>query len=551
MADNQSAAVIDKVTDDTAAEILEQRKASQRYMQNNYYDEWTEIYRNLKARVRPIMRTNQKGEEVEDKSRSNVCLPDHFVMHRHGVARLTRNAPNLRLRGGQPGQSDKAAALLMWQWDKSESQLAFRKVINCARAFGWCLGKNYYDKVVVTRRLKRVTSKLSMGDLMRLQGAPEDEIAHAEKQGAQPNEVQISQAIAEHGDRVSLGIPVTKYEGSKLDYVFAGDSFLEPGFRSLNESAYVIENSIRDEQWLDYWTRQESEDPETGEKSPVIDPKKAQEVLDAAGDRNYIDEKSISLRRAMREAVAIADPRTAGRPLKPPRKRFMVDERQSVVDGRLAIDFVGEENINLGRLWFPWETYGRYTYTEMVLIPDMIEGIGDSTLRISRFLMQLRNSRANQTTDFINNKLLPLLKKLEGGNITDANLIRTSFARILEVRNMAELEFQQDPPFPAEALQDQAQWIREMQQVEPGMNDYQPGTEGVPQSGKLATTALLQKQGADAVLADELNNMGQFIRDTLELWLWFNQQAMEDAAEIPLGQNQRIDQLFKNQGAQQ
>jgi hypothetical protein len=340
-------------------------------------------------------------------------------------------------------------------------------------------------------------------------------------------------------------VDVTKYEGGMLDYVFVGDVNFEPGFRSIDESAYTIENTIRDDQWLDYWTRQTSTNPDTGEEDPVIDIKKAKELLEMSGNRQYIDEKDISLRRMMREAVEIADPRTAGKPLKPPRKRFMIDERHSIIDGHYCIEYVGEESIYLGRQWYPWDTYGKSLYRDMVLIPDMIEGIGDSTLRISRFLMQLRNARANQTTDFINNKLLPFLKMVGNKNITNWDLVRTNFARILRVKNMDDLEFLQDPMFPAEAWQDSASYIREMQQTEPAMNDFQPGTEEIPQAGKLATTAILQKQGADAVLADELNNLGQFVRDVAEIWLYMNQQAMEDKQDINLGDMPRAKYIVE------
>lgn len=502
-------------------------------MVNNYYEEWAEIYRNLKARVEPFMIKDDKGVEVEDQSRSNFCLPDHFVMLRHGKARLTRNPPTLRLRGSNQEQANKTALHLMYQWDKAESQRSFRKIVLNAKAFGIGYGKSYYDKVVVTREFRRLTAKLDRESLMRLQGAPDEEVQQAVDQlGSNLSDSELSQATAKHGNQVTVPTDVTKYEGAKLDYVFCGDLNLEPGFRSLNESGYQIENQIRDEQWLDYWTRQVSIDPETGEESPVIEKKKADELLEMCGDRQYIDEKDISLRRMMREAVEIADPRTAGKPPKNPRKRFMLDERHSIVNGRLLIEFVGEESVYLGKLWYPWNTYGKSVYTDMVLIPDMIEGIGDSTLRISRFLMQLRNARANQTTDFINNKLLPLLKMLSNANITNENLIRTAYARVVKVKNMGDMEFQQEPPFPAEAWQDTATYVREMQQVEPAMNDFQPGTEEIPQAGKLATTAILQKQGADAVLADELNELGQFIRDTMEIHLYLNQQAMEDGVDL-------------------
>jgi hypothetical protein len=532
--------------DDHSSEILEQRRASERYMMNNYYQEWTEIYRNMKARVEPIMRKNEKGEEVEDKSRSNICLPDHHVMVRRGTARLTRNSPNLRLRGKDPIAADKAAAQLMYQWDRSESQAQFRRIVRCCKALGIGWGKNYYDRVQVIRRFRRLTQTLTREELMAHQGAPDDEIADAIRQlGPNLTQAEITQATSEYGDQITLGVPVTRYSGPVLSYVFAGDIFAEPGFYSGNQSAYIIENSIRDEEWLEYWTRQESIDPETGQKSPVIDPAKAQELLDMCGDRNYLDQKSISLRRMMREAVSVADPLSAGKPIRPPRKRFMVDERHTIVDGRLCIEYVGEESLYLGRQWYPWDTYGKYIYTDMVLIPDLFEGIGDSTPRITRFLMQLRNSRANQTTDFINNKLLPLIKVLEGTNLTDDDLVRTGFGRLLYLKNLGEIDFLQDPVFPAEAFQDQAQWTREMQQADPSVADFAPGTEAMPQPGKLATSLILQKQSGDDVLADELNEIGQFIRSVMEIWLAFNQQAMEDALEIQKGDSPRIDQIIE------
>ena len=84
------------------SDVIEQRKASLRYFNENYYSEFAEIYRNINARTKPIQRWSEKDQGwVEDLDRTNVCTPDHFVMLRRGVARLTRNPPNLRV--GSPG----------------------------------------------------------------------------------------------------------------------------------------------------------------------------------------------------------------------------------------------------------------------------------------------------------------------------------------------------------------------------------------------------------------------------------------------------------------
>jgi hypothetical protein len=247
----------------------------------------------------------------------------------------------------------------------------------------------------------------------------------------------------------------------------------------------------------------------------------------------------------MRMEIGIADPRSAGKPIRAPKKRFMIDERHSIVNGHLLIEYVAEESIYAGKMWYPWDTYGRYLYSDLVLIPDLIEGIGDSTPRITRFLMQMRNTRMNQTTDAINNRLMPMMKALEGDNWTDQDLDRTGWARILTVRDMNEIAPLEEPEFPSEAFEDQAQLIREMQQAEPAMQDFQPGTEAVPQAGKLATTAVLQSRAADAILADELNCLSQFVHEVSEIDLALNQQAMEEAQTIGPGQGgKRADQVI-------
>lgn len=530
--------------DDKSSEIVEQRRASLRYFNDNYYGEFVEIYRSMKARVERKMVTDEKGEKVEDTSRTNVALPDHFVMVRNGTARLTRNPPNLRLRGDNKDGAAKAGAQLMYQWDRGEAQKAFKIITRQGKALGWSVGKSYYDKVEVTRKFKRYTKDLTRKQYMLHQGAPQDEIDDAVEQlGEGLDNGEKAKAIADLGDVISTGFPITKYEGCVLVAVFVGDFYPEPGFRALDESGYQIENSMRDDDWLKYWTEQTTIDPDTGKEQPIISKEAAAEVLELAGDRNYIDEKETSLRRQMREAVNISDPGQSGKPIKGPRKRFMVDERETVIDGHLVIEYVGEESLYLGKQWFPYDLYGRTLYDEMILIPDILGGIGDSTPRITRFLMQLRNQRVNQTTDFINNKLEPLMKGLEDANYTQKDVQRNGAFRILKLRNLNEIEPLQDAQFPAEAWEDQAQFVREMQQVEPATQNFSPGTDTIPDSGKLATTAVLAQKSSDNVLADELNQQGQFVRSVCEKWLWMNQQAMEDDLSINPGDVPRLDAM--------
>lgn len=536
-------------------EIIEQRKASLRYYNSNFYEEWAEIYRNVHTRTRPHMLRDEENErDYEDTSRTNVCVPDHFVMLRRGTARLTRNPPNLRVRGGPDtpqaqASRDKTAARLMFNWDRSESQRAFKKAVNFAYGIGWSVGKVYYDEVPIVRQLRRLTRSLQPQDFKKLAKAQDPRTQAVIQQfGARlqdktpfsPDEQAM--IIQQMGDETSLNVSAMKYKGPVLAAPFVGDVFPEPGFPTLNESGFIVENSVRDADWLKYWQKVETINPITGETSMVFpDAKICQQVLDSAGSRTFIDEQELSLRRRMREEIELADPITSGKPIRAPRKRVMIDERHTIIDGHLAIDFVGEESKYLGRLWYPWETYGKYTYAEMVLIPDWLGGFGLSTLGVTRFLMKLRNTRLNQTTDFINAVLLPFMKVRRGTDITEQDIIRTGFARLLELDNPADVQFETTPQLPASAWQDQAQYQRDMQQADPTTIDFAPGNESTPGPAKFATTAKLAAEGSDSVTADTLDQIGMFVRDVVELELAMDQQAMNEEEEVPKSYFQRID----------
>ena len=192
---------------------------------------------------------------------------------------------------------------------------------------------------------------------------------------------------------------------------------------------------------------------------------------------------------------------------------------------------------------YPWDTYGKYLYSELVLMPDVVGGIGDSALRATKYIMQLRNTRANQITDFINRKLRPLIKARGGAEITDEQLQRTAYGVFIRLKEMDDIQPFQDPGFPVEAFSDVAGLVREMQQAEPAIADYSPGTDNSPMAGKFATTALLQSKSANVSTQAQLNQIGDYVADVLHIWMAIDQQSMSEAVEIQKGEIDRIDAL--------
>lgn len=524
-----------------ASEVIEQRNASLQYQTENYYDQWAEIYRNIHARTVRKTFKDERGEDKDDP-RTNICVPDHFVMHRRGTARMTRNAPDLRVTGGDDtpqGQAarNKVSAKLMWQWDRSEAQREFKKITASAYAFGIGVGYSFYDEVNVVRQLQRLTATLDRRQFMALGKQPDDVIGMAVNllgDKLQPDE--IAAALAKYGPRVTMPVNSSKYNGPTMQHVFIGDVFWEPGMKNLNDSGYITESRMETEQFLEYWQNRQTINPFTGEKTAVFaDPDAMDKCLEqASSNPRSIDSRLRTLRRWMREEIGKADPdTTTSRPAHSSVKRFQVDIRHTFVGGHLCMDFIGCEGEYLGRMWYPWETYGSYLFTQMVLIPDLLEGVGLSTPIVSRFLLQLRNTRWNQITDFINNKLLPLMGVRDLNSYGAMDLIRTMWGRLVQRKQPGDLNFINDPVMPPEAWSDQNALQQQMGMVDPTSTSLAPGNSDTPLIGKFATTAKLEAQSTDSLTSDMLDYQGNFIRDTMKLWLWFNQQAASSEDTVP------------------
>src|SRR5690349_19798240 len=93
-------------TPENVADILDRRNESRRYMQINYWDQWEDVYRASKCRTKPIMVTDKTGAQVEDKTRTNVAMPELSLIIRRKTARLTANPPQINYTVPEGGDSD-------------------------------------------------------------------------------------------------------------------------------------------------------------------------------------------------------------------------------------------------------------------------------------------------------------------------------------------------------------------------------------------------------------------------------------------------------------
>src|SRR5690348_7893132 len=209
-------------TPSNVADILDRRNESRRYMQINFWDSWEDVFRASKCRTKPIMVTDKTGAQVEDKTRTNVAMPELSLIIRRKTARLTANPPQINYTVPEGGDSDLGDKLTAWayqQFDRSGEAREHRKIVQSAETFGYAVSKLYWDTVEVTKKFFRSTQNgstysLDRAGLMGLQGAPDDEISGAVKeQGSELSDSEMTDAVSQYGNSVQVGQKVKLFEG--------------------------------------------------------------------------------------------------------------------------------------------------------------------------------------------------------------------------------------------------------------------------------------------------------------------------------------------------
>lgn len=519
------------------SDIVERRDQSRQFMRSNYYAEWTDVFQAIKCRTSPIMKMNGAGELVEDKSRTNVAMPDMSIIFRRNVARMTASPYRLRYMGGDPMIANMLSALAIQQFDRTGEKQVDRLTTMSAEALGVGYSKVYWDELSPTRVFRKAFMRGNQvvfrdrASIMRYQKAPEDEITEATKPveegglGSDMNDDEISQAMQKSGSEIIVPKTIKKYEGPNLKWVFPGDFHIEPGCTSLNDSSFAIEQYSETDLWLQKMAKLTYKG-ENGAETLAFDKKAIQELIDADPGQEQPDSKINDLKQMMRAALAQTTPRPMEKRLLPNKKFDILEYHAPGDDGRMWITWCSDKYRDkpLGKMPYPWDLYGKFTYNELVPLPDMISAIGDSTPRLLKYVYLLKNLTVGQNFDYITQLLRPLILRETGVRIEDDVTERGLF-RELVISKLGGIKVETMPGLPSGAFERTQFLTSEMGMAEPSMNNVESGTSGSPMAGKTATTAMLASKAADALTQFKIDGRDIFIRDIGEKKLWMNQQA--------------------------
>lgn len=514
------------------SDIIERRNLSRDYQRANYWDEFTEVFRGIMCRTKPIMKRDESGRETteEDTTRTNVAGPELNLIFRRNVARMTSRPPTLNYLGGDEMMAEMQSSLAKQQYDRSNEANEHRRVVMFAEAFGQGISKLWNDKVEPIR-LKRValvhpvTGQVMHRDrraIMEAQGAPSDEVSQAVSElGENMSDDEVAQVTQSSLNDITLRESVLKYEGPMLKAVFPGDFFFEPGVGSIDDSDWQIESYQETDLWL-----------QKGVKDGYLDPDVCDELISLDPGPDQPDQKIADLKQMFRGVLNLGTPRVEKRLLA--HKKFDILEQHKLNDdGQMEVTWISEKLTDkpLGKLVYPFDLYGQSVYDELVPLPSMIGAVGDSTPRLLRYLYYLLNFSAAQNFDYIANVLSPLIIR---DSKTDAgqDIIKRGMFRELVVSSMNGVKIESLPPLPPGSF-DRINLIRsQMGQAEPSMNQIEAGTNINPMAGKTATTAMLASKAADALLQFKIDGQDQWLRKVGQKKLWMNQQSASDAFTI-------------------
>jgi hypothetical protein len=539
------------------ADLKERRKVSRDFMHDNYWGEFLDAWRAINCRTKKIYVRDSKGEDtkVEDLSRTNVCMPDLAVANRKKVARLTASPPQINYRTEDPNDSslvsDRMTALSYQEYDRSSEAYEQRMHVMQASALGISYDKSFWDTVEVTRQFRYNRSTLNRQKLMELQGAPQAEIDGAlQEQGPDLTQSEISSAIADYGPQLKAKVPVTKYDGPVTRWRFIGDIHLEPGYRKIHDSAWVIEDYEEGMLWLQKQALRTYIDPESGEERPAFDKNRIQELVDgdkSAGESTTGKESvNEDLKQFLRASISKEEPVFPKRLI--PGKRFRFNECHEFDKyGRCWITWMANEKLVIGRQPYPWDLYGRYLYGELIPMPSLLGAVGDSNPRLLRYLHALHNAAVGSRRDLVNIAMRPLIPVRAAEDIPD-EVIDRSMGRFVIVKDPERFKWEQAPQIPAAAYEEEAQVVAEMNRADPNIGNVESGNEANPQAGKTATTAILAAKSSDVLTNDELQMVAMNLKDRNERKLWMRQQQEGIDQYKISGQYMRTEALTEKYG---
>lgn len=554
--------------------IREMKESSQRWLSQNYYDEWTQAWKAYKCERDPVI--DPETGKVDTESTS-VSAPDTWSVVRKKEARITANIPNLRVRSADKARALSVGWKLMRDWDKGGVQRIQPRHVKQALIFGWSL-RPWTWAIEEFQRRKKVDPYDPDPEVQQLiDDNYGEEVADSVpmEPAPPPNPMQPlglggpdpAAAVEEHNrnkrnlyllEKYGVGrnpplIPVNyrykSYEGPKTDFLFIGDVFPEPRFQSLASSKWLVIQRYRDESWM----------KRVSQRYPKLK-KGFAEVVDKQPNgsaRMGRSDETYDLRRRLEGEIGRStddDHLIEWTPQGDTRQWLIYEAHYPGENARICYE--SEEGIKIGEVPYPYSLDGKIAFTELVLIDDLLGGIGDSDARIIRGLQMIHDRQMNTRVDLIDAIARPLVWTTNQMFYDDpSSLKRGKGLKVLppvagpnEIGIIGE---QAAIAAAAASLSDQ-QDIEKMIQLATGESNLSQVANQDPQQARTATGARILAYNQD-VLTKQLNDafVQSSLRQDAEMMYLLNRSELNEPVVFDAGPYNRNYSSKEEQSAEQ
>jgi len=513
-----------------AAEVKEQRDYSRRWMETNFYGEWSQVFKSYLCERDPEPAPNNQRnygrvvdaygrpiETEEDPERTSIGMPDTWALVRRLVARVTAQPPNIKFRSDDHDLADRVSRKIMRDWDKGCVQRQQKRHVCQAALFGWSVRAWYWEDSKYKRR--RRIDPFDPASLPLI----------AEEYGIAPDQITeevIADLLLKYGRGKYLPISEERqgYVGPKCEFLLVADCYPEPNFMSLQGSNWFIVERRRNRAWFERLAKAYPElapgVQELFDKHPNGDPLNSR-------NRDFVNFRQ-QMVAAINKVIEPAESQAEDRR----NPMWTVIERHTPgEDPKLA--YVASEDVALGEIPYPYDLEGWIAFSELTLIDSLLWGIGDSTARVTRGLQQLHDRQICMVHDLAYNILRPLVGTSNRRIVENPDMIkRHSGMRLVPLDGPGELwvvNEQSAMASVATGLNDSTDIERQLQKAS-GETNMSMAANVDPHQARTATGARIMAYTGDILTKDLVDMFNETsLKQDAEIMYRLNRSEMPEA----------------------
>ena len=591
---------------DAAMKAVGKFERSRTWMESNFWAQWEQVLRQYYCEPPELLDPNGVGanrqstdtsryhglfgpsgqliEETTPQERGdavNLYVPDQWALVRRKTARVTAQVPNLRMMSSDFVRSNKVSRTLMWQWDNMGRNREEKKHTACAFLFGWSVKAWYWERNTFKLTTKIDPFKADEKQWAKLMERYGEELARVEMMlmmemgdggggggiggymgGIDPEVVRKAQATYLL-DRYGVGRFVRLredklgYVGPKFDHLFLPCLYPQPDFTNIQDSQWFAVVRRRDRQWFESLKEAYKDNQEAKLNVEQVDAlltdmsrgSKTNEFIGKDGG-NLLERMSSAVKRTIQQEGqgGYSDDDDA--------QWSVLEIHHKGKNGDNAtVEYVPEGKYYLGRLPYTFDLEnGNKAFTEKVFVDSFLGGVGDSTSRVIRKMVEQHGRETSLRHELAKDVLRPYVQTDDQNLVDEPERISRGPYGIRLIHVQGNLRPVMEPHAHAAimtGLQNDQSIMRNIQYAS-GESNLSAMSNVDPQQARTATGARIMAFNQDTLTKEELGMNNESLKMDAEMMRQLNRSELDDELTLDLSPYARaVSDWQANPGAPQ